>query len=138
MKSTMANLLADQRAKKRLTPQNAPNQGGTTATSSPRVHLGPGPNGPVPNGDGRLKVVVSTDSGPIQALRFGAAPNATIDIGSRSAVAPPFTYTADPGVSQLTFFVRRVNAGEPVHVPLVVVDAVGDWPTFVGGAPGAF
>jgi hypothetical protein len=34
--------------------------------------------------------------------------------------------------------VRRATAGQGTTVPLVVTDSCGEWPTLVGGGPGAF
>ncbi len=47
------------------------------------------------------------------------------------------TYILTPPVAALTLFVTAVVPGQPTHVPLVVTDDCGDWPTFVGGGPNA-
>jgi hypothetical protein len=90
-------------------------------------------------GEGRLQVTVSTSGTNVtlQALRFGAATNATVEAGDQrgpggSAVTLPV------GTRQTTFMVARVASGAGVSVPLTVADSCGDWPTLVGAGPSAF
>jgi hypothetical protein len=49
-----------------------------------------------------------------------------------------FTVPLSDGPAQITFFVNRVTPGQATTVSLVVNNGCGDWPTFVGGGPGAF
>jgi len=58
-------------------------------------------------------------------------PNGPQDL-SGTAVVP-----IGDGIQPVMFFIRRIGPG-PIHVPLVVTDACGPWPSFVGGGPGAF
>jgi len=37
-----------------------------------------------------------------------------------------------------TCFVRRATSGQATNLPLTIMDTCGDWPSFVGGDPGAF
>ena len=44
-----------------------------------------------------------------------------------------------PGRERMTsLLVHRVTPNQPATVPLVIVDGCGEWPTLVGGGPGAF
>ena len=77
----------------------------------------------------------------ISAIRFHepqvADENALIDIGTISEHTPaPFKVNIN--ATQATIFVRRQTAGQATTARIVVEDACGDWPTFVGGGPGAF
>ena len=87
---------------------------------------------------GQLQVTLSGRGGAIRAIRFGAATNATVEVGGQPARAGDFTYTPPTPTARVSFTVRRITAGQAATVPLVVVDAVGEWPTFVGGGPSAF
>ncbi len=42
------------------------------------------------------------------------------------------TYVLNPPVEVLTLWLSAVAPGQPTHVPLVVTDSCGQWPTFVG------
>jgi hypothetical protein len=78
-------------------------------------------------------------SNRVRELRFGATTNTLLDVpGGPTGVPGPFAFSPPAGVMEATFFVRRAVAGLAALVPLVVVDACGEWPTFVGGGPGAF
>ncbi len=89
------------------------------------------------SGTDTLNVVVSvspTSSGPtnaLQAIRFGAARNATIDVaGGPTGSSGTITQSYPAGTTQASFVVHR--QGGAMTVPLTVVDVCGDWPTFVG------
>jgi hypothetical protein len=94
-----------------------------------------------PAADGSLQVTVSartsagTSTNALQALRFGATTNALVDVGAQGGASGNFTVTLPPGTQQTTFTVRRAVVTQAVTVPLTVVDACGDWPTFVGRGP---
>jgi N-acetylneuraminic acid mutarotase len=81
-----------------------------------------------------------TPNNQLQALRFTRLTNATVDVpgvGTISAPsATPIPLTSHPASIVIT--VRRVTAGQPATAELTVTDGCGDWPTFVGGGPGAF
>ena len=74
----------------------------------------------------------------IQALRFGAATNALIDVGGVTGRTGDFNVGLAPATGQTSFAVRRATAGSGSSVALTVVDGCGEWPTLVGGGPGAF
>jgi hypothetical protein len=81
----------------------------------------------------------SGNSAGVRSVRFTRLDNAVVDVGSRLNQTAPFELTFPPGQqpASLQFTVRRQGAGATM-VYLVVVDGCGEWPTFVGGAPGAF
>ncbi|MCC6177267.1 MAG: hypothetical protein IT305_18340 [Chloroflexi bacterium] len=92
--------------------------------------------------DGKTLQVQVTVTGPnngVRGVRFDALANATVDIGERHAQTSPFTisYPAGQEPSAVQFVVRHHVSG-PTTVRLTIIDACGEWPTFVGGGPGAF
>jgi hypothetical protein len=90
---------------------------------------------------GSLQVTVAASAGAhawLQALRFGAATNALIDVGTQSGLTGNTTVTLPPGTQQTTFTINRASAGQSTTVPLTITDSCGDWPTFVGGGLGSF
>lgn len=95
----------------------------------------------VPNGDGRLRVTLTTSTNPaslpnlLQALQVGALDNAVVELGGQVGVSGT---VALPTTTSATLYVRRVNAGGAAHASLTIVDSCGAWPTFVGGGGGAF
>jgi len=97
-----------------------------------------------PDRPGRLKVTLTAASIPpapgnlIWSIRFGAGSNATIDTDTRTADPGPFVFTSANGTPSFTFFVNRVQAGQPSTVQLIVTDYYGEFPTIVGGGPSAF
>ncbi len=76
-------------------------------------------------------------SNSLQRLSFGSATNALIDAGSVVGSSGNFTVNLPAGTQQTGFTVRRATPGQPTTVPFVVVDACGDWSTFVGGGANA-
>jgi hypothetical protein len=96
------------------------------------------------NGDGRLRVQVSARSTPGQPinyltrLRFDSATNARLDIALETGKSTPYAYTPPPGTRELTFFISRATPGQASTLNFVVTDHCGEWPTFAGGAAGAF
>ncbi|MFN0071038.1 MAG: carboxypeptidase-like regulatory domain-containing protein [Chloroflexota bacterium] len=105
----------------------------TNCPARPSVTVSTAPNGP---NKIRATATVNTDSGTqsnvLQSIRFGAAENAVIDVGSQVGAIGNFTFTPAPYARQVSFDVRPLAPG-PVHVPLVAVDICGDWPSFVAG-----
>jgi hypothetical protein len=72
----------------------------------------------------------------VRELRFGAATNASITAGT-STGAGPFTVELPENTVMTTFTVSAVAVGQPIHVPLIVLDNCGTWSTFVGAGPSA-
>jgi hypothetical protein len=91
------------------------------------------------SGDGRLLVTVAASGANtwLTALRFTQTPNALVDLPGQSGRTGSFTVGLPDGTTSTQFWVRRASAGAAT-VRLVVVDRCGEWPTFVGGGPGAF
>jgi hypothetical protein len=87
---------------------------------------------------GRLNVAVTGRGIPIQAIRFGTAVNALVEIGGAAARAGGFVHTPSAPVMQQAFTVVRASAGAGSTVPFTLVDSGGSWETFVGGGPDAF
>ena len=94
----------------------------------------------VPDGADRLRVTVSASGSGnrLREIRVRGATNATLDIGDHIGIAGPQTVTLPDGTEQTSLIVQRVTPNQPATVPLVIVDACGEWPTLVGGGAGAF
>jgi hypothetical protein len=93
----------------------------------------------VSNGDCQLRITFSGTGADntLQSLRVGALTNARIDIqGGPVGVQPGLTVPLN-GSSSTVLLVSRLAPGG-VTVPHTVIDACGDWQTFVGGGAGAF
>ena len=78
-----------------------------------------------------------TPTNDLRELRFVGADNAQVELNGQ-ARAVPFSLPLPAGTQQATFVVVRSTPGQAARVDLVAVDRCGDWPTFVGGGPGAF
>jgi endoglucanase len=98
----------------------------------------------VATGDGRLQVTITAGTqGPngtnrLAALQFQAGSNALVDVAGETGKSGVFSVPLPDHPTSITFFVRRATPGQPTTVPLTVVDTCGEWPTLVGGGPGAF
>jgi hypothetical protein len=91
--------------------------------------------------NGALQVTVAASISAhawLMSLHFGAGTNSLIDVGTQTGLTGITSVTLPAGTQQTTFTVRRATAGQATTVPLRVVDSCGEWPTFVGGGPGAF
>lgn len=73
---------------------------------------------------------------PITELRFGVLQNATVSVNGQP-VASNQTVSVGGGATSVQLIVDRVTPGLHTNVPLRVVDACGEWSTFVGGGPNA-
>jgi len=86
-------------------------------------------------GAGRVRATIlannTTLGNELRQIRFGTATNATVIAGSQSG-AGNFTVSLPGGTQQFQFDVQRGAAGQAATAHLVVADACGDWPTFVG------
>jgi len=83
-------------------------------------------------GDSRLRIDLTAGAGTLHELRFLTPINGLIDIGAQIAVPGDFTYAMPAGLSQASFFVRRVTPNQPTNVRYIAVDDCGDWWTFAG------
>jgi hypothetical protein len=131
----------------------------TSAGPAPTATMDPGP-GPGPDpaqcasrprvettaraiGGGRLEATVRAQTplvggqgNGLAQITFTLIRNATVQIGP--GTASPGTTIPLGGTSSVVFIVTRQTASEPTTVSFTVRDACGDWPSFVGGGPGAF
>jgi hypothetical protein len=88
-----------------------------------------------------LAVTLTAGSTPgqpnqLDSVRFNAIQDARIDAGSRLGETRTFAVSLPAGTDQFSFVVHPERAGVPPSVHLVVDDACGAWPTFVGGTGG--
>jgi hypothetical protein len=64
-------------------------------------------------------------------------PNALIDVpGGPTSAAPPLAIAPPDGATNVTFTVRAASPGQPITLPVTVVDACGPWPTLIGSGTG--
>jgi hypothetical protein len=87
---------------------------------------------------GTLAVTIETPVGPIRELRFGPTTDALVDMVGTVGRSGSFTFTPSAVTSRVDFVVHRQPGAASALVPLVVVDACGEWRTFVGGGPQGF
>jgi hypothetical protein len=130
------------------TPSRTPAPTGTSTPTAPASACEPRPPLSVvstPNGGGRLRVTLSVGvnagmpSNALSRVAFTSGTNAQFDLGPvEVGKQPPYTWSLSPGTQQATFYVGRITPGQATTLNLVAVDACGEWPTFVGGGPGAF
>jgi hypothetical protein len=90
-----------------------------------------------------LLVTVKAGVGTLESISFGTPTsqirNASVEpIGSSTTYQTFGTLTLPAGVTQQAFVVRRLTAGQPVHVPLSIVDGCGPWTSLVGAGTSAF
>jgi hypothetical protein len=116
-----------------LTPSPIP-------TTRPNVGVQVAPTGP----QGTLQATISARSqgcpnNQLQALRFTRLDNATVDVPGTPlvTVSAPTTIPLTSHPQSVVLTLRRVSSGAAT-AQLTVVDSCGEWPTFVGGGPGAF
>jgi hypothetical protein len=147
----------DNRIVSNFTANGAPNAPATptpTATAVPTPTATPVPTlcRPRPNigvkvwpvSQGRLAVSITAnvDSGTadnaLTELRFTSTDNGNVDIENIVGGWGNFTVPLPSGTRQEMFFVNRIDGAFATTVNLIVHDRCGDWPTSVGGGPGAF
>ncbi|MFN0073667.1 MAG: SBBP repeat-containing protein [Chloroflexota bacterium] len=99
----------------------------------------------ISDGQGGLLVSVIAGNGALQQIQFHGDPslavpntNALVDIDGQAGLSGSFTHTPNPGVTTVTFTVRRQTPGLATTLALTVVDGCGGFSTLVGGGPTAF
>ena len=98
----------------------------------------------IPSGPNRLQVNVTIGTQPatpdnrLKELHIQPGTNALVDVNGQSGITGAVDLAIPGRPANVTFFVRRAQPGQPTHLPFVVVDDCGAFPTFVGGGPGAF
>jgi hypothetical protein len=113
----------------------------TVTRPAPSVQTQPVPGN---NGNGGLQVRIgsppSTSNSQtvtaIKEIRFGTFENARVTLNGQP-VASGQTVTFPPNTTSIDLKVERITPGQPTHVPFVVVDSLGEFPTFVGGGASA-
>jgi hypothetical protein len=119
------------------TPSPTPTPGVVSCAPRPSVSVAA-----VSNGDGRLRVTLTTGANPgsapnlLQSLQFTRLDNAVVEIGPQVGVTGTFNLL--PAVQSQTLYVRRSRAGAASTVEMTAQDGCGAWPTFFGGGPSAF
>jgi CSLREA domain-containing protein len=87
-------------------------------------------------------LAVSIDStgleNSLRTLRIASTANADVEVAGQPARNGAFSVDLTPGTTHTDGVVRRQVAGQAATVQVVVVDRCGEWPSFVGGGPGAF
>jgi hypothetical protein len=98
----------------------------------------------VRDGPERLRVTIAahttatTPDNRLAGIRFLPGVNALVDVGGQVGRTGGFTVAFPDGPRQTDFYVRRATPGQPVTLPLVVIDSCGEFRTFVGGGVNAF
>ena len=110
-----------------LTPQPV-----ATCTPRPRVAVSTARLAP---DQFQVSINASGANNQLRQLQFGAAANANITVAGQNG-AGNFTVTLPPGTLDFAFTIRRSQPGQPIHVPFVVIDGCGPWPTFAGAGTG--
>jgi chitinase len=109
---------------------------GVSCTPRPRVQTSTAAGG------GRLTVVVEPTplntqrNNRVVSLRFGTLQNARVTV-SGLPVTSGQTVTPPANALSIEYSVERVTPGQATTVPFTVVDACGEWQTFVGGGAAA-
>jgi hypothetical protein len=88
-----------------------------------------------PGIDALLVTVSTTGAGKgIRAIRFTATNNATVTVLDANDHGAPYevTFPAGNELAKISFALWRQNIGSASFARLVVVDACGEWTTFVG------
>jgi hypothetical protein len=97
----------------------------------------------VSNGDGRLRVTISSTTNPgppngIRSILWGTMPNATVNVVGVGQVTQGQRTVFPSTTTSVVLLVSRVTVGQASTVNLTVTDGCGDWPTLAGGGPTAF
>ena len=85
---------------------------------------------------GTLQVAVVAGAGSISQIRFDAPRNGIVNIGTMLHQLGSFTFVPSTTTNQASFTARPVIPATAMTVQFVVVDACGDWKTFVGAGGG--
>lgn len=84
----------------------------------------------------QVVTLTSSDANPMRELRFGSIQNATVQF-EQQVVSGGQTISLGGDPTSVQFLVFRTSPGQPVTVPLTVIDRCGPWSTLVGGGSGA-
>jgi len=111
-----------------------------TPTSVPQVSCSPRPPVAVHvvrNGPDQIIATIRANGSQntLRQVRFAAGTNALARSGGQSGPGA-FTVSLPAALTEESFTVQRITVGQPMHLPLVVVDGCGEWNTFVGAGTG--
>jgi len=97
----------------------------------------------VPIGPGQLQATIvaqtspATPSNSLLRVTIAQADNATVLLNGGPA-AGSVGIPLPGGTPAAILLVQRKNSAAAITVSFIVTDICGDWPSFVGGGPGAF
>jgi hypothetical protein len=118
------------------TPPTQPGPGETQCNPRPRVVVSAVQTGPgILTATIAAQTLPATPTNALTNIRITRIVNATVTVNGA-----PLTEGAAvplPNLPGATLALQRQGAG-PSHVAFTVTDVCGDWPSFVGGGPGAF
>jgi hypothetical protein len=104
----------------------------------PAVRMTTAPDG------GRLKVTLKAPpldgqtNNRLIELRFGTFENGTVTIGGQPVDSrAPYLVPIPANTQGVELLVTRTTPGQPMMIPLTVVDECGAWSTFIGSGAGA-
>ena len=83
------------------------------------------------------QVLPATPTNGLQRITITRVDNATVSLNG-AVVGPGQVIPLAGGTTQVSLLVQRQNPAAGSTVSFVVSDICGDWPSFVGGGPGAF
>jgi hypothetical protein len=104
----------------------------------PSVQIVPAPGGGALQATFTAGPGASIATNAIREIRIGQVQNGVVDGSGKTGLGTGGVISFPAPVTSTTLTVRRVTPGQATTVPLVIVDACGEWPTFVGGGPSAF
>jgi hypothetical protein len=79
-----------------------------------------------------------TPNNQVQAVRLTRLDNVVVELAGQAPLTAPTTVALDSHPAQLPLMVRRLVDGQPATLAFVATDGCGEWPSLVGGGPGAF
>ena len=104
----------------------------------PKVNVTMSPGGAgLLNATLQAQVLPATPVNALTSLRVTALTNVQVSRNGVILAAGPII-PLPPGTQQIVLVVQRLVPGQAATAQLVVTDACGEWPTFVGGGPNAF
>ena len=120
------------------TPTSTPTATPGLCAPRPKVNVTMSPGGAgLLNATLQAQVLPATPANALTSLRVTALTNVQVSRNGVILAAGPII-PLPPGTQQIVLVVQRLVPGQAATAQLVVTDACGEWPTFVGGGPNAF
>jgi len=120
------------------TPTSTPTATPGLCAPRPKVNVTMSPGGAgLLNATLQAQVLPATPVNALTSLRVTALTNVQVSRNGVILAAGPII-PLPPGTQQIVLVVQRLVPGQAATAQLVVTDACGEWPTFVGGGPNAF